>query len=157
MSDQSPFGQLEGTILVSACLLGVKCRYDGSSASGTSLWAIPGATLIPVCPEQLGGFPTPRPRAHLVGGAGEDVLRAAARVLDEHGRDVTGAFVLGAEQVCFLADKLQVRYAVLKERSPSCGTHAVWVDGLLCEGRGVAAAMLMGQGVRVMNEDGLKA
>lgn len=157
MPDQSPFGGLKGPVLVSACLLGVKCRYDGTSQDAGPLLDVPGVSLVPVCPEQLGGLPTPRPRAHLVGGDGHAVLQGRALVEDEHGREVTPAFVRGAGQVCLLAEKLHARYAVLKERSPSCGTHVVWVEGSVCGGRGVTAAMLEARGVCVMNEQGLKA
>jgi uncharacterized protein YbbK (DUF523 family) len=92
-----------------------------------------------------------------VGGDGHAVLQGRALVEDEHGREVTPAFVRGAGQVCLLAEKLHARYAVLKERSPSCGTHVVWVEGSVCGGRGVTAAMLEARGVCVMNEQGLKA
>lgn len=141
--------------MLSACLLGVCCRYDGSSRETPSVLEMSGVTLIPVCPEQLGGLPTPRPSAQFAGGDGDAVLRGSARVVDSHGRDVTGAFLRGAVQACILAERLHVRYAILKERSPSCGTHEVWVDGLLRTGRGVTAAMLAEQGVIVMNEQGL--
>lgn len=155
MPDQSPFGRVMGTVIVSACLLGVGCRYDGSSRETPSVLEMSGVTLIPVCPEQLGGLPTPRTSAQFTGGDGDAVIRGTARVVDSLERDVTGAFLRGAKQACMIAERLHARYAVLKERSPSCGTHEVWVDGRVCAGRGVTAAMLAERGVTVMNEDGL--
>jgi len=156
MPDQSPFGRLEGTVLVSACLLGVNCRYDGSSKVSRPVLEIPGIAIVPICPEQLGGLPTPRPSAQFTGGDGEAVMKGTARLIDARGRDVTAAFLVGAEQACLLAGKLRARFAILKERSPSCGTHVVWVEGRQCEGRGVAAAMLAGLGVSIVNEDGVR-
>lgn len=154
MSDQSPFGRLTGPVFVSACLLGLRCRYDGTSRPCRAVLDIPCITVIPVCPEQLGGLPTPRPSAGFAGGDGDAVLGGTARIVDAQGRDVTPSFVLGAGQVCMLAENLHVRHAILKERSPSCGTHLVWQDGALCPGRGVTAAMLVRLGIDIMNEEG---
>lgn len=154
MSHQSSFAGLAGNVLVSACLLGLRCRYDGSSRTLRSLSKVSDITIIPVCPEQLGGLSTPRPRAYLAGGDGGAVIEGAAQVIDAQGRDVTGAFLLGAAQACRIARILRVRYAILKERSPSCGTHRVHVGGRVCDGLGVTAAMLRRQGVIVVNEDG---
>ncbi len=141
---------------MSACLLGVRCRYDGSAKACRSILEIPGIIPVPVCPEQLGGLPTPRPPSHLEGGDGSAVIDGTALVRDGNGRDVTGAFRAGATEVCRIARMVHAEYAILKERSPSCGTHAVWREGALVAGCGVAAAMLKAQGVGVMNEDGTR-
>jgi uncharacterized protein YbbK (DUF523 family) len=114
-----------------------------------------GVVLIPICPEQLGGLATPRPSAHLVGGDGQAVVDGKAHVVTEQGQAVTAAYLLGASQACKIARILRARYAILKERSPSCGTHAIWIEGLLLDGPGVTAAMLSARGVCIMNEDGL--
>ena len=155
MHRQSPFGRLEGPVLVSACLLGIRCRYDGSSKTVRSLLKIHDAVLIPVCPEQLGGLPTPRPKAYFVGGDGEAVVKGSAFLRDIHDRDVTHAFLFGAAQACKVARIIGARYAILKERSPSCGTHAVFIGGDLQLGCGVTSAMLKDLGLSLMNEDGL--
>jgi uncharacterized protein YbbK (DUF523 family) len=152
---KSAFARLEGSVLVSACLLGIQCRYDGSSSIHRSIFKLPGIVLIPICPEQLGGLATPRPSAHLVGGDGQGVVGGKARVITEQGQDVTEAFLLGASQACNIAHILRAGYAILKEKSPSCGTHAIRIEGLLKEGLGVSAAMLSARGVCLMNEHGL--
>jgi uncharacterized protein YbbK (DUF523 family) len=152
---KSAFARLEGTVLISACLLGIQCRYDGSSNLHRSIFNIPGIVLIPICPEQLGGLATPRPGAHLVGGDGQGVVGGKAQVITEQGQDVTPAYLLGASQACKIAQILRAGFAILKEKSPSCGTHAIWREGLLLEGLGVTAAMLSARGVCIMNEHGL--
>jgi len=155
MHRQSPFGRLESPVLVSACLLGIRCRYDGSSKTRRSILEIQDIIMIPVCPEQLGGLPTPRPNAYFVGGDGAAVVRGRAFLRDIHDQDVTHAFLFGARQVCKVARILRARYAILKEKSPSCGTHTVWIEGNLQRGYGVTSAMLIDLGLSLMNEDGL--
>lgn len=112
-------------IIVSACLLGVGCRYDGESRTDPrALSLFRAGRAIPVCPEQLGGLPTPREPAEIVGGDGGDVLDGRARVIDKAGRDVTASFVRGAKQVLFLARQAGARRAILKRKSPSCGVRS---------------------------------
>lgn len=112
-------------IIVSACLVGVNCRYDGESRTDPRVLRLFRAGLaIPVCPEQLGGLPTPREPAEIVGGDGQDVLDGRARVIDKMGRDVTASFVKGAEQVLFLARQVGAKRAILKRKSPSCGVRS---------------------------------
>lgn len=152
-NDQS--GQIRRTepdqqepVLVSACLLGVHCRYDGSSNPATELIDKLGSgQLIPVCPEQLGGMGTPRPPAALRGGSGEEVLEGRAQVVTEEGIDVTEQFLRGATQALRLAKLYGARRAILKERSPSCGLCQVRRDGRLQPGSGVAAALLRREGI----------
>lgn len=88
--------------------------------------------LIPVCPEQLGGLSTPRSNAEIVGGTGIDVLEGKAKVMKEDGAEVTEHFPRGAYEVLNIAKKLQVKKAVLKARSPSCGIRKIY-DGTFCE------------------------
>ena len=137
-------------VLVSACLLGVPCRYDGQSKS------FPGAIAlterfetIPVCPEQLGGLPTPRTPAE----------RQGERVIAADGTDVTAQFRRGAEQACRLARLYGAKLAVLKSRSPSCGHGEIYdgsFSGRRVPGRGVAAEALEVLGVRVITESELE-
>jgi uncharacterized protein YbbK (DUF523 family) len=157
MPHQSCLEELEGTILISACLLGIRCRYDGRPKTRKFIMHLPNITPIPVCPEQIGGLPTPRPAAYLLGGDGRAVIQGKATVVTVEGEDVTRSFLSGARAVCKIARILGARHAILKERSPSCGTHRVWVEDELQAGCGITAAMLMRLGICLMNEDGLKA
>ena len=133
-------------ILVSMCLLGVPCRYDGKSRPDAAVTALSAAhELVPVCPEQLGGLPTPRTPAE----------RRGARVVTRDGRDVTQAYLDGAQRALDLARTLGCEAAVLKERSPSCGCGEIYdgsFTGALTEGNGVAAEMLLKCGVRIFGE-----
>ncbi len=129
--------------LVSACLLGVNCRYDGKNNLKRSVVGLAdGEVLIPVCPEQLGGLGTPREPMEIVGGAGAGVLDGKARVENASGGDVTDNMVRGADKTLKIAKSMGVSEAIMKSRSPSCGN-------------GVAAALLERNGVRVITEDEL--
>lgn len=134
------------TILVSACLLGCPCRYDGTAKADPRVLALMERhTLIPVCPEQLGGLPTPRlPSERREGG-----------VFDRGGKDVTAQYRQGAEEVLRLARLYGCTHAVLKERSPSCGSGQIY-DGsfshVLVPGSGVAAELLAQNGITVLGE-----
>lgn len=130
--------------LVSACLLGLCTRYDGRcKKNGACLDALAGRPYLPICPEQLGDLPTPRPAASILGGNGHDVLAARARVLDIHGRDLSAAFIRGARMTLALARMQRIELALLKADSPSCGSEA--------PGIGVAAALLAQAGIRIIS------
>lgn len=143
--------------LVSACLLGRACRYDGASKPSPAVarWLqARGGEVVAVCPEELGGLPTPRPAAWLSGGDGAAVLAGAARVVrGQDGADLTEAFRSGARRA--LAAAPDASAAVLKARSPSCGGGQTWIDGRVCEGDGVFAALLRGRGVDVRTDEDL--
>ncbi|MEE9615346.1 MAG: DUF523 domain-containing protein [Thermodesulfobacteriota bacterium] len=138
-------------VIVSACLLGIRSRYDGTDSLREELVSeLRGTHVIPVCPEQLGGLPTPRPAAEITGGDGTDVLDGKARVVDEHGSDVTGAFVKGAEEVLKLTKLTGAKTAILKEKSPSCGVSVICGGGgVEARGAGVTTALLKKNGVDV--------
>jgi len=139
-------------VLVSACLLGVRCRHDGRDRPDESLRAEAarsGVVLVPVCPEELGGLGTPRPAAELRGGDGRAVLDGRARVVTFEGRDVTAEFVAGARRAAAIAHAVGATEAWLTERSPSCGTRGTHVDGQLVPGSGVASAALSRAGLSV--------
>ena len=126
-------------LLVSGCLLGLCTRYDASIKENPQAHKLLDTCLcIPVCPEQLGGLPTPRPAADIHGGDGHDVLAGTAKVLTKTGEDVTSEFIAGARQVAEIARILGCTGAVLKARSPSCA-----VQGTI----GVTAALLQQQGL----------
>jgi uncharacterized protein YbbK (DUF523 family) len=135
---------------ISACLLGLACRYDGSSrpSRAAQLLAANGG-WVPFCPEQLGGLPTPRPPAEIVGGDGSDVLAGRARVINARGNDVTAHFLRGACEAAALCTLLGLRAVVLKARSPSCGAGTIRRSGELVPGDGVTTAMLRSMGIEV--------
>jgi len=145
--------------LVSACLLGVKCRYDGTSAREPKLLRLAKRErLVPICPEQLGGLRTPREPAWIVGGDGSDVLKGGAKVVSRSGGDVTENFRRGAEEALRVAKLFGAREAILKARSPSCGCGKIrepFSFDKLKEGDGVTAALLKKNGIRVITEDDL--
>ena len=133
-------------ILVSACLLGCACRYDGQSKPYPLAQELAKRGLaVPVCPEQLGGLPTPRNPSE----------RRGERVVMNDGRDVTAEYRRGAEETLRLAALYGCTTAVLKERSPSCGSGQIYdgsFSGTLTDGWGTAAALLRERGVCVVGE-----
>lgn len=148
-------------VLVSACLLGVATNYKGTfHPAWETLFRrlmpaarAAGIVFIPVCPEQLGGLPTPRPPAELQGSAAS-VLDGSARVLTIDGADVTRQFVAGAKAAGHISRTLDAVGAILSERSPSCGVHRMY-DGSfgrrLVEGVGLATFVLKRQGIPVVS------
>lgn len=144
-------------LLVSACLLGVACNHEGRGSWRAVVEDLRERyRLVPVCPEVLGGLTTPRPAAELRGGDGADVLGGDARVVNVEGADVTAAYRRGAEAAVAAARAAGARRAVLKARSPSCGSSAVY-DGSfsrrLVPGEGVTAAALRAAGVEVCADE----
>lgn len=133
-------------ILVSACLLGEPCRYDGKSKPDPAVIALADRfRMIPVCPESMGGLPIPREPSEIRGD----------RVVSRTGVDVTAQYRRGAQRALSLARKHGCRAALLKEKSPSCGTgkiHNGNFDGGLTDGYGIAAALLAENGVAVFGE-----
>ena len=148
-----------GPVLVSACLAGCACRYDGSDNNDDRLAELlRGRRAVLVCPEEQGGLGTPRPPAEIVGGDGHDVLDGRARVVTASGEDVTEAYLEGARVALGKARQAGARTAVLKARSPSCGKGAVYdgsFEGRLSSGDGVTAALLQAHGIRVLTEEEL--
>ena len=142
--------------LISACLLGVRCRYDGGhSRDVAAIKQHETDTLIAVCPEELGGLPTPRPPAEIVGGDGEDVLAGTAKVMTAAGEDVTDAYLRGAHHTLRIAQSHGATRVILKARSPSCGCGHIY-DGTfsstLKAGDGVTAALLKQHGIAVISQ-----
>lgn len=136
-------------ILISACLLGANCKYNGGNNLCPEVLDLQNShTLIPACPEQLGGLPTPRPPAE----------RNGERVITCEGADVTQAYQRGAEETVALAKRLGVQCAILKARSPACGCGAIY-DGSfthrVVSGRGVAAQLMEEAGIPVYTEETL--
>lgn len=147
------FSMTAPPILVSSCLAGIPCRYDGNARPNDEIVAaVREGRAVPACAEQLGGLPTPRPAAEILGGDGNDVLAGRAAVITDGGDDVTAEFVAGAEQVTAIALAAGVTEAVLQARSPSCGCGIVYDgthSGELTRGDGVLAALLKRHGITV--------
>jgi len=145
--------------LVSACLLGVRCRWNGKRRAFRKVVALSGReVLIPVCPEQLGGLPTPRVAQEIVGGSGGDVLDGNCIVLNRKGEDVTENFVRGAREVLRIARMFGIGVFVGKERSPSCASKYIYdgsFKGKIVEGEGVTTALLRRNGIEVISEEEL--
>ena len=147
----------EGAVLVSACLAGRACRFDGSAANeGAVERLVAEGRAVLVCPEVDGGLGTPRPPAEITGGDGADVLAGRARVVTRSGTDVTAAYVAGAQRALAAAREAGAKVAILKARSPSCGKGTVY-DGSfsrsLTVGDGVTAALLAANGIRVLTDE----
>ena len=133
--------------ICSACLLGLDCRYDGKNSLNERVVELAKReVLIPVCPEQLGGLPTPREPVELKDG----------KALTKSGRDVTENLERGAKQVLKLVELFEIKEAIMKQGSPSCGCGKVYdgsFSGKLIEGDGITTALLKKNGVRVISDD----
>lgn len=135
-------------LLISACLLGVDCRYDGGTKpldKGVISALMSKYELVPVCPEMLGGLPSPRLPSERLGD----------RIVSSAGDDVTDSFLRGARQALHLAELFGCKIALLKERSPSCGSGEIYdgtFSGRLVPGDGAAAALLSQAGIEIFGE-----
>ena len=146
------------TILVSSCLLGLKTRYDGSdNYSQTVIDYIRENRLtpIPVCPEQLAGLSTPRPKCWFSRGDGEAVLSGNGELSNEEGKDVTESFLHGADETLKIALLTDCQMAILQQRSPSCGSQKIYLNDELVDGVGVTTALLKKNGLKVFGDDDL--
>lgn len=142
---------------ISACLGGIACRYDGGSNEIPELKKLVDRNqAIMLCPEVLGGLPTPRHPAEIQGGDGFDVCEGRARVLDKEGNDLTEAFKQGGIKAFEEMQKLKISGLILKERSPSCGSGLIYdgsFSGTRIKGMGVATAYFIQQGLPVYSEE----
>ena len=134
-------------ILISACLIGLNCKYNGGNNENSKLVELmKEKDLVPICPEQLGGLKTPRVSAE----------RKQEKVITKEGVDVTKEYQKGAEEVLNLAKKLNIKKAILKSRSPSCGIDEIY-DGtfffFLIKRDGVTAELLKKNGIEVISSD----
>ncbi len=147
-------------ILVSSCLLGLKTRYDGSdnySQAVVDYIKFHQFTPIPVCPEQLAGLATPRPKCWFSLGDGEATLAGKGGLIDENGQNVTDIFLHGAEECLKVAKLADCKLAILQQRSPSCGSQKVYLNENLIEGVGITTALLNNNGLKVFGDDNLPA
>ncbi len=135
--------------LCSACLLGFKTRYDGKDARNDKVIALSkNEVLFPVCPEQLGGLPTPR----------EPSERRGEKVFSKSGKDVTENFLKGAEQVLEIAKLFEIKEAIFKQNSPSCGCGKIYdgiFSGKLIDGDGFTTELLKKNGIKVIPEESI--
>jgi len=134
-------------ILVSACLLGINSRYCGGGCLNEAVASLAKKHfLIPVCPEQLGGLPTPREPDEIQNG----------RVYEKSGKDNTEEFTRGAQETLRIAELLGAEASILKQNSPSCGPSMIYdgtFRGKKIPGSGITAALLMQNGIRVVSEE----
>lgn len=144
-------------ILVSACLVGESCAYDGKARTCprvTDLCERFG--FVPVCPEMAGGMASPRETHEITGGDGNSVLDGRSRVLSSSGKDVTEQFIAGAKIALEKASKSHIKAAVMKSRSPSCGKYKIYsgeFNGTLRDGSGVTSALLKRHNIKVFTEE----
>jgi len=136
-------------IIVSACLVGINCRYDGGNNTNQKVIELVNKGFaIPVCPEQLGGLTTPRIPAEIIGN----------KVINKNGYDVTGYFKKGAQETLQIAKLANCQKAILKQNSPSCGYGKIYDGthtGKIITGKGITAKLLEDNGIKVITEEDL--
>lgn len=146
-------------ILVSACLLGNAVRYKGdANTCGLLIKYKDCGHFLAICPEVLGGLSIPRPPAEIVGGSGEDVWQGSAKVINNIGSDVTANYKNGVLKAAEYCKKHHISAVILKERSPSCGTHVIYdgtFSGRRIPGQGIAAAYFAAMGLPLYSEEEL--
>jgi uncharacterized protein YbbK (DUF523 family) len=141
-------------IIVSACLAGFNCRWDGASCPNVAVETLVRmGEAIPACPEQLGGLTTPRSPAEIKAGDGAGVLKGESRIVNRDGEDVTEQFVKGANEFLKIARKYGVKEAFLKQGSPSCGSGKIVRKGKDIEGSGVTTRLLEENGIKIVPID----
>lgn len=140
--------------IVSACLAGIKCRYNGSDCGQEAVKTlVEKGIALPLCPEILGSLPIPRTKAELRRSAG------GTRVISETGEDLTGSFLNGAKKTLQIAETLGIKKAILKSGSPSCGKDTVYdgsFSGILVPGEGITAKVLREAGINLFSETDLQ-
>ena len=138
-------------IFVSACLSGINCKYSGGNNYDEKVFKmVKEGKAIPICPEQLGGLPTPRVPAEI------KIIDGQRHVITSDGRDVTENFERGAEEVLNLAKKLGIKKAILKSRSPSCGKGEIYngtFEGIVIPGNGILTDLLVNNGIEVISSN----
>ena len=142
--------------LISACLCGVNCKYNGkNNLNDRCLELLREVKAILVCPEQLGGLCTPREPAELIGNAKEVLEGIDGKIISISGKDVTEEFLKGAKEALKIAKAIGAKKAILKEGSPSCGCNFIYdgsFSGNKIRGKGLTAYMLEREGIKVISE-----
>ena len=159
MDKEETFKTSGKTILVSACLLGLPTRYDGKAKRSQDVLDYlqrEKLTPIPVCPEQLAGMTTPRDKTFFQSGDGRAVLAGNGEAVSENGRSMNAIFCRGAKMTLEIARLSGSDRALLKEGSPSCGVHRIYLGEDKVAGVGIASALLLSSGLDVISEEDLK-
>jgi uncharacterized protein YbbK (DUF523 family) len=147
-------------ILVSKCLLGENCKYNGKNNKSDKVAEyLKDKAFIGVCPEVMGGLKTPRRPAEICFGSGEDVISKKAAVINDRGENCTGQYLKGAARVLGIAHGSGATLAILKENSPSCGCHSIYngeFSGKTKKGCGVTTSLLRKHGISVISEEELE-
>lgn len=142
--------------LISACLCGVNCKYNGSNNYNEICDKLfTSGKAILVCPEQLGGLPTPRIPSEIIGESSNILNNNNGSVIDKNGNDVTLQFVKGAKETLQIAKKLNVKKAILKDGSPSCGVNYIYngnFNGSKIKGMGLTAQLLKESSIDIISE-----
>lgn len=142
--------------LVSACLAGFNTRYNGTNSEDRRIVELVlSGKAIPVCPEQIGGLPTPRPPLQFIDGDGKAVLDKKAVVVDKNGTDYAENLIRGAEETLRIARMFKIKKAIFKDGSPSCGVTYVWVSGKKRLGKGITTALLRENAIEVNTVDSI--
>ena len=146
-------------VLVSACLMGERVRYDGKKLPCNSAilkkWKDE-ERVVPFCPEVVGNLSVPRTPAEIVKGTGIEVITGDAEIFNKNGQDVTESFIKGAREALSIVKEMQIKMAVLKDGSPSCGKTRIYdgsFSGLTRPGKGVTTALLEKNGISVFSEN----
>ncbi|WP_101772442.1 DUF523 domain-containing protein [Peptostreptococcus faecalis] len=148
---------MKESVIVSACLIGINCKYNGeNNHDENTMKYLDKYNIIPVCPEQFGGLSTPRiPSEIEYGFEGKDILDSRAKVYDKNGKCVSKEFILGAEKTLKIALENDVKLAILKESSPSCGSKQIYngkFENTKKMGMGVTSALLKKYDICVISE-----
>jgi uncharacterized protein YbbK (DUF523 family) len=143
-------------IIVSACLAGFNTRYDGTNCGHPEIIRLVAeGRALPLCPEELGGLPIPRPPIRFYGGDGRELLNGRAKAIGADGTDYSYNLIKGANEILRIAKLYNASKAMLKEGSPSCGVFKVWVNNKKTEGCGVTASVLKENNIEVISIDSL--
>ncbi|OBR94515.1 MULTISPECIES: DUF523 domain-containing protein [Clostridium] len=144
-------------ILVSACLCGINTKYNGqNNLCEKVLSLVKEGKALPLCPEQLGGLKTPRNPCEICGGTGKDVIDGKAAVISSNGENFTSEFLKGAYETLKVAKACNIKEAILKSKSPSCGFGKIYdgnFSGNIIEGAGVTAELLSKNHIKIYGEN----
>lgn len=144
-------------IIVSACLCGVNCKYNGgNNLNNEILNLFKRGEAVLICPEQLGGQCTPRAAHEICNGTGADVIDGKAKIIGPLGDDATDEFLKGAYESLKIAEDCGAKIAILKSRSPSCGLGEIYdgsFEGKKIKGNGVTAELFLRNGIKIFTEE----
>jgi uncharacterized protein YbbK (DUF523 family) len=159
MDESSAGGEtMKRPIVVSACLVGERCRYNGEHrAHDGVLRYLKGKKYVAVCPEKLAGWGVPRPPVEFRGGGAQKAVAGEASIVDHRGRDRTRSLMRGAERALARVLSSRATEAILKEKSPSCGVKKVYREGRLVRGGGVFTYLLKRRGIAPRSEESFGA